>query len=258
MIRALSPQLLMPLVPEEQALRVLGAPGRKALGEKFTLVSWNISKARRRGWLDDLSLLCADADILALQEAVLHGDRPHDFHLNSGFEWVMGQSFAQRWRGRTNGVKTGARVAALSRRMIRSRDNEPLLRLPKAALATTYALKSGAALLVLNIHAVNFVSARKFARQIAQIEEALSAHDGPAIVAGDFNTWNPRRRAILRAAAHDCRLERVPVAAPRWRHLNQVLDHVYYRGVELVQAWAVLNVKSSDHVPLRVEFAQQC
>jgi len=257
MIRALSPRLLMPLVPEADAVRVLGTPGRKALGDSFTLVSWNMSKARRRGWLEDLTLLCADADIMALQEAVLHGDRPHDFHLKSGFEWVMGQSFAQRWRGRTNGVKTGARVVSLFRRMIRSRDHEPLLRLPKTTLATAYALRSGEPLLVLNIHAVNFVSARKFARQIAQIQEALDAHDGPAVVAGDFNTWNPRRRAILRAAAHDCRLTRVPVAAPRWRHLNQVLDHVYYRGVELVQAWAVLNVKSSDHVPLRVEFKQE-
>ncbi len=257
MIRSLRSRLPVRVIPEDSAVRVLGEPGHTSLGKRFTLISWNMSKARKRSWLDDLKLLATDADILALQEAILHGDRPHTFHLSSGFVWVMGQSFAHRWRGTTSGVKTGSRVPAISQRMIRSRDQEPLLRLPKTILATEYALKRPKAnLLVLNIHAINFVSARKFSRQIAQIKEAVGLHVGPAIVAGDFNTWNPRRRSILRAAVKDLQLSRVPVAAPQWRHLNQVLDHVFYRGLELVNAWAVLNVKSSDHIPLQVEFEQ--
>jgi endonuclease/exonuclease/phosphatase (EEP) superfamily protein YafD len=255
-LRVPAPHQIYRLIPDDDTVRVLGVASRKALGERFTIVSWNMHKARKRSWLDDLTLLASDADFVLLQEAVLHGNRPHAFHLESGFEWVMGQNFSHRLRGnRTSGVKTGSRIASVSRQLLRSPDHEPLMRLPKTILATAYNLKAPEeVLLVLNIHAVNFVSAQKFSRQIEQLNGIMQHHHGPMILAGDFNTWNPRRRAILFRATAQHRLRRVPIGAPRWRHLGQVLDHVFYRGIVLKNAWAVLSVKSSDHIPLKVEF----
>ncbi|MSO97994.1 MAG: endonuclease/exonuclease/phosphatase family protein [Rhodospirillaceae bacterium] len=256
MIRMPGPHQMYRLIPDDDSVRILGQANRKSLGRRFTLVSWNMHKARKRAWLDDLTLLCEDADFVLLQEAVLHGDRPHAFHLESGFEWVMGQNFAHRLRGgRTSGVKTGSRIASISHQVLRSADHEPFIRLPKTILATAYNLKApDETLLLLNIHAVNFVSAIKFSRQIEQLKFVIEQHRGSVILAGDFNTWNPRRRKILFRAVAQFELHRVPVAAPLWRHLGQVLDHVFYRGVVLKKAWAVLNVKSSDHIPLKVEF----
>ena len=47
----------------------------------------------------------------------------------------------------------------------------------------------------------------------------------------------------------------MPVAAPQLRHFNQVLDHVFYRGMKFLNSRALVHVKSSDHVPLWAEFA---
>ncbi|MDX2145455.1 MAG: endonuclease/exonuclease/phosphatase family protein [Rhodospirillaceae bacterium] len=243
------------IVPEDDALRILGKASRKSLGNRFTLISWNMYKARRRRWLEDLTQMAEQADFILLQEAVLHGDREHPFHVSSGFEWIMGQNFAYQSRPVTSGVKTGSRIAALSRRMVRSRDREPMIDLPKTILATEYdILNSDGNLLLINIHAVNIVSAKKFTRQVEQVEGMIENHRGPVILAGDFNTWNRRRQSIVFKAVERHGLQRVPVAAPQWRHLNQVLDHVFYRGVTLRSAAALLNVRSSDHIPLKVEF----
>jgi endonuclease/exonuclease/phosphatase (EEP) superfamily protein YafD len=243
------------IVPEDAALRILGQASRKSLGQHFSLVSWNMYKARKRGWLEDLTMLAADADFVLLQEAVLHGDKPHPFHVTSGFEWVMGQSFAYQSRGITSGVKTGSRIAAIKRHMIRSQDREPLIGLHKTIVATEYdILNTAGNLLLLNIHAVNIVSSRKFSRQIDQLMSLMDLHKGPIVLAGDFNTWNVKRRSILAKAVGQHHLMRVPVAAPQWRHLNQVLDHIFYRGLTLKSAAALLHIRSSDHIPLRVEF----
>lgn len=259
MIRVPVAHRIYRLIPDELAVRILGQASRKSLGKKFTLVSWNMFKARKRNWLEDITLVAQDADFVLLQEAVLHGDKAHPFHLDSGFEWVMGQNFAHRLKqGRTSGVKTGSRIASVAQRMFRSPDLEPVIRLPKTILATEYDIRGqGENLLLLNIHAVNFVSAQKFARQIDQLVAVIKVHIGPIILAGDFNTWNPRRMSILFQAVEACRLQHVPIAAPRWHHLGQALDHVFYRGVQFKNAWAMLNIKSSDHIPLRVEFEQE-
>jgi endonuclease/exonuclease/phosphatase (EEP) superfamily protein YafD len=245
------------IVPEDDAVRVLGQATRRSLANRFTLICWNMYKARKRGWLEDLTQLADRADFIVLQEAVLHDDRAHPFHVASGFEWVMGQNFAYVSRAVTSGVKTGSRIAALSRHILRTADHEPVIALPKTMLATEYdILNSEGHLLIINVHAVNIVSAKKFARQVEQLEAIVAKHRGPVILAGDFNTWNKRRRAILFRAVKAHGLARVPVAAPRWRHLNQVLDHVFYRGLVMKSAAALLNIRSSDHIPLLVEFEQ--
>ncbi len=257
MIRALSRKNLYRIVPEDDSVRVLGQATRKSLGQHFTMICWNMYKASRRGWLDDLTMMVADADFVLLQEAMLHGDKAHPFHVASGFEWVMAQNFAYRSTAATSGVKTGSRIAAIKRTILRSPDREPIIDLPKTVLATEYdILNTSGNLLVLNIHAINITSSRKFGRQVAQLEAILDAHKGPVILAGDFNTWNPKRRHILFGAVEAYDLHRVPVGAPQWRHLNQVLDHVFYRGMKLKSATCMQNIRSSDHIPLRVEFEQ--
>ncbi|MBL8629938.1 MAG: endonuclease/exonuclease/phosphatase family protein [Rhodospirillaceae bacterium] len=257
MIRVLNRKNAYRIVPEDDAVRVLGQATRKSLGHHFTMICWNMYKASRRGWLEDLTTLSADADFVLLQEAMLHGDKAHPFHVSSGFEWVMAQNFAYRSTAVTSGVKTGSRIAALSRRILRSPDREPIIDLPKMMLATEYdILNTSGNLLIINIHAINITSSRKFGRQVAQLEAVLDAHKGPVILAGDFNTWNQNRRWILFDAMENHHLNHVPIGAPQWRHLNQVLDHVFYRGMVLKTATCMQHIRSSDHIPLRVEFEQ--
>ncbi|MCB2106208.1 MAG: endonuclease/exonuclease/phosphatase family protein [Rhodobacteraceae bacterium] len=256
LIRALTKSaFIVRPVAEESAVRHLGRPSRGELPDRFCLISWNISKARHSNWLQNIAAVAGHADFVLLQEAVLHGDRAHQFHESSGFEWVMAQSFMQRDRHVTTGLKTGSRVPCVDRVMVRSLTLEPLYDSPKTLLATRYALPGGRKdLVIVNIHAVNFVSTRSFAHQIAQLTDLMRAHDGPMIVAGDFNTWNPRRTRMLFATAQQHGLVRAPVRTKNWRHMNLVLDHIFFRGFELERASAMVEIKGSDHVPLKAEF----
>ena len=218
------------------------------------MISWNMFKARRRGCMPDLTALTAGVELVALQEAVLHGGLAHPFHLASGLEWIMAENLGTARQAITTGPKTGSRVAALTSHAVRSLDHEPFIRTPKTFLLTSYPF-GGKSLLVLNVHAINMVSTAKFARQVEQIIGPVAAHKGPCIVAGDFNTWNAARWHLLLNAMTGVGLTRVPAAAPQLRHFNQVLDHVFYRDLKLLNARPLMHVKSSDHVPLWAEFA---
>ena len=92
------------------------------------------------------------------------------------------------------------------------------------------------------------------ASAIQQAAAILARCQSPVIIAGDFNTWNEPRWHLLLKAMANTGLTRAPVAAPQWRHFNQTLDHVFYRGVRLIGARALTHVRSSDHIPLAADF----
>jgi endonuclease/exonuclease/phosphatase (EEP) superfamily protein YafD len=251
--RSYRPSLWFQPLPEGQALR-LGAPSAEKLGARVRMVCWNVFKVVRAGALADLAALSAEADLVLLQEAVLQGAQPQPLHLTSGLEWIMAETLGHQRRGITTGPKTGCRVTALEATGLRAADPEPILRTPKASLLTRYATEAGP-LTVINVHAVNFVPLAKYERQIEQIVK-LAVGKGPLIVGGDFNTWNPARRRVLMCAMEAIGLTQVPVAAPRrWRHFGQQLDHVFTRGLKPIEARPLAHIVSSDHIPLRVEFA---
>ena len=240
--------------PEDNCLKRLGEASTVDFGATLKLISWNIFKSQRRGWLADLTAIATGADLVLLQEAVLHGGVAHPFHIASGLEWIMVENLRSMREHLTTGPKTGCRVAASAAASVRSRDLEPIMRTPKSFLQTEYPMKDGQRLLVLNVHAINLVSHAKFARQVEQMVAPAAAHQGPCIIAGDFNTWNEPRWHLLQWAMHGAGMIRAPVAAPQWRHLKQTLDHVFYRGVRLINASALTHVRSSDHIPLMAEF----
>ena len=241
-------------LPETQALR-LGTPTVERLGERIRMVCWNVFKVVRGGALADIAALSAETDLMLLQEAVLHGAQPHVLHLTSGLEWIMAETLGHARRGITTGPKTGCRAPCTAIASLRSLDQEPILGTPKASLLTRYPTARGP-LTVINVHAVNFVPLAKFARQVAQVVELAAGDKGSLVVGGDFNTWNPARHRVLMDAMHAAGLERVPVTVPRrWRHFGQQLDHVFIRGLKVVAARPLAHIVSSDHIPLRVEFA---
>ena len=241
-------------LPDSAPLKRLGEASASSYGATLKMISWNMFKARRKGCMPDLTSLSAGVELALLQEAVLYGGLAHPFHLASGLEWIMAENLGTAQQAITTGPKTGSRVAALSSHVIRTLDSEPFIGTPKTFLQTTYPF-GGECLLVLNVHAINLVSTAKFARQVEQMTAPVAAHQGPCIVAGDFNTWNAARWHLLLKAMADVGLTRVLAAAPQWRHFNQVLDHVFYRGLRLMSARPLVHVKSSDHVPLWAEFA---
>jgi endonuclease/exonuclease/phosphatase (EEP) superfamily protein YafD len=81
----------------------------------------------------------------------------------------------------------------------------------------------------------------------------LERHDGPAILAGDFNTWSEARHEVLVEIASRLNLRSVVLDPDGSRlALGRHLDHFYFRGFTLVRATSP-PVKSSDHNPILVE-----
>jgi len=241
--------------------RKLGEAPRAALGPTLNVVCWNMYKARNRGWLEDIAAVADNSDLVLLQEAVLHDNVPHAFHLSSGLEWYMSENLGDLRRKITTGPKTGSRAPAISAHAVRTVDKE-IIGTPKSMLVTRYPFAPAGApsdalvtLLVVNVHAINVVSTRKFARHVEQMVAAVKDHEGPVLVGGDFNTWNKPRRMLLWTAMMTLGLKHAPIdIPPRLGHLNQILDHVFYRGLNLLGAHPMLQVRSSDHIPLRLEF----
>ncbi len=242
----------------ENTLQIVGGVASSAfLDKKFNILVWNVYKGRMRGWEQDFRQLLEGKQIIMLQESVLNTRYDPIFHMAERYEWVMAKTFGHTHTKMTTGVKTGAVVKSTAQGFYISEDVEPVFRTPKMILATTYPIKgSEQPLLVVNMHAINFVSYEKFSRHIALIVKAVEKHEGPVILAGDFNTWSDLRYKSLQDIAAQMRLCEVKLSKRRTRlsHFNRHLDHLFYKGLELVGAEMLTNVITSDHFPITAEF----
>ena len=250
------------LIPElynsENTLQILGGVHAEAcLDKKFGILIWNVQKGRSRGWEHDFRKLIEGKEIILLQESVLNTRYDPIFETPEKFEWVMAKTFGHAQTKMTTGVKTGAIVKSTAQGFYISEDLEPVFNTPKMILATTYPIKkSEQPLLVVNMHAINFVSYEKFSRHIVLIVKAVERHEGPVILAGDFNTWSDLRYRSLQELTHKMGLTEVKLAKRRTRlsHFNRHLDHLFYNGLEFVEAQMLTKVITADHFPITAEF----
>ena len=131
---------------------------------------------------------------------------------------------------------------------------EPWLGTPKATGVTFHEVAGLVEpLLAVNLHAVNFaMGIKEYREQIHLIKDLVTHHEGPILVAGDLNTWRPRRQQLVDDFMQEHGLHPV-VFSPdnRTRVFGRVLDHVYIRGLEAEHAEAI-EVSTSDHNALRM------
>jgi endonuclease/exonuclease/phosphatase (EEP) superfamily protein YafD len=132
-----------------------------------------------------------------------------------------------------------------------------LIRVPKIGLAVTYPLAGlQARLLVVNIHMVNFtITTQAMQHQLEALQDIIRNHQGPVVVAGDFNTWNSKRETLVLQKMADLGLQAVTFAPDnRVEFFNRKVDNVFYRGLQVKKSLSH-QVSSSDHNPLEVHFA---
>jgi len=217
----------------------------------FFLLSWNVLKGKREGWQEDLQRLGADADLLLLQEALLHDE--FYCHLGQRLDWHVTEGY--RHFNRQSGILTASVVG--SHRKQSFVHKEPIFRTPKAALITEYSLLDHPhTLLVANIHAINFTwGVFRFHQQLNEVFSTIAAHQGPVVLAGDFNVWRGKRMQLLRALVADARLIEVDFLKDcRKSAFNYQLDHIFYRGLRKRES-AVHAVSTSDHNPITAIFS---
>jgi len=221
--------------------------------DEINLLIWNTHKGQGAGWLEEFAALSAGQDLIVLQEAYLR-DGLRDLLLRRMLSWNLATTFT-RYQIET-GVMTVSQVTPESACV--QRTMEPLLSLPKSTLISRFPIEgSSETLLVGNIHAINFsLGTAAFRSQLNRLAAMLDEHDGPMIVAGDFNNWNQTRSNVLDHVLVETRsLQKVTFDDKSPREIfGRPVDHVYYRGLTLL-ASEVLETDTSDHDPIWVRFS---
>jgi len=229
--------------------RTRGMAAAEALdGNAIHLLTWNVHKQDDPGWDGDLARFAAANDIVLLQEAVLRPDLRKVIE-SAGMRWVMASSFI--YSDVDIGVGTGSRKVPLE--SCTQRVTEPLIRIPKSGIITWYRLAGrDDTLAVVNVHAINFaILLGGYREQLESLGKALEDHPGPIVFAGDLNTWTDARNEVMRAVAQRLGLTEIEYGEDRRTlFMGKQLDHIYVRGLEVVEA-AAIPVKSSDHNPVR-------
>lgn len=213
---------------------------------EIRLLNWNVQKKRDLGWRSDFDRLAGNSDLVLMQEASLGGLADSNFANGRHWSFAPGHST----QNSITGVLTLSRSEPLARCTFTS--IEPWLRTPKATSIAAFALEGrDETLLVVNLHAVNFsFGLSDYKHQFHQIGRLLQGHEGPVILAGDFNTWHKRRMQVVDSLAESLDLQPVTFDDDtRMRFFGSALDHIYVRQLQLVNA-ETATVHTSDHNPL--------
>ncbi len=217
----------------------------------FSVLNWNIYKGNREKWKDDFSNFAMEQDIVLLQEALLN-DELKTILKNRGLSWHLNTAFY--YDDFETGVLTASRISSGYHCALRA--TEPVIRTPKTAMISRYPLAGmSQQLLVANIHGINFTLGMKSYRmQMTAVEEILADHDGPIVLAGDFNNWSDERTRVLLDIMQRLSLKQLPYRNHnRTLVLGSAIDHVFYRGLEVIHN-VTHHVTSSDHNPITVTF----
>jgi endonuclease/exonuclease/phosphatase (EEP) superfamily protein YafD len=118
-----------------------------------------------------------------------------------------------------------------------------------------YQLTESTRLMIANVHST---LVRSLGRALIEIEKLLdqtTRHDGPLIVAGDFNTFQGRYFQQLETLMAAKGLVNVHVPSDPRKPQLQKLDHIFVRGLLVEKARVDSRYVSSDHYPLVAHFA---
>jgi endonuclease/exonuclease/phosphatase (EEP) superfamily protein YafD len=222
------------------------------LAPPFDIVSWNIHKSVHADWATDLLAIAGDSQLTFLQEASPES-RPGELRPTG----PLYQSFAEGYV--TDTQRTGVMTLSTSAPAMQCNFSrvEPWLGTRKAATVTEHVLSGHAErLLSINLHAVNFTfGLLDLQQQLQPIELLLSRHRGPAILAGDFNTWSEARQRLVDRLLSRYGLQPLRFEPDlRTRVLGRPLDHIYVRGL-VAEHTEVIPVRSSDHNALRARLS---
>ncbi|WP_375751073.1 endonuclease/exonuclease/phosphatase family protein [Vibrio sp. HN007] len=228
-------------------------PEAKVLDKRgeINILVWNIYKQNRETAMSQLSTYSAGSQLLLLQEASLNNELK---------QWITSRDWDSNLVRAFDAFDTSAGVVSLSSSLPLKAcayiEKEPLLRLPKSALYTRYPLENGQELAVINVHAINFtIGTETYAHQLEVLQEAVQQHQGPLILAGDFNTWSDNRLEALKRITRELQLSEVKMEPDNRKTFitGLPLDHVFYKNLTLINAEAPIT-DASDHNPILVRF----
>ncbi len=217
----------------------------------FSILVWNIFKQKRADCIQVLEEYADQTALILLQEAQ---NTAQLLNFITQYNKVADQVPAYSFNDIFAGVMTISNH--LPQCAISFREKEPLIRVPKSALITIYPIANSVdQLLVANVHAVNFsIGVKIYHQQIRMLVNRIQQHQGPVILAGDFNSWSQQRLSLLYQLIYSIGLNAVNFPIDdRKTFMGRPLDYVFYRGLQLDSA-KIICTHTSDHNPLLVHF----
>lgn len=222
---------------------------REITQKTFRLLVWNLHKGQDAGWQQALNRLAQGRDLLLLQEVLNTQELATQY--SSRFPTALYAS-AFAYLQQQSGVEILSQFAPHF--YCAGAKSEPWIRIPKVGAAMSLPLSNGQALLLVNVHLINFeINPTAYEAQLRTLMQLVSQHQGPLVLSGDFNSWNGYRAQIIRKVINEFGLEEVSFAQDhRLRFLGNPLDHIFVRGLNVLNA-TTEPTESSDHAPLLLE-----
>ena len=222
---------------------------REITQKTFRLLVWNLHKGQDAGWQQALNRFAQGRDLLLLQEVLNTQELATQY--SSRFPTALYAS-AFAYLQQQSGVEILSQFAP--RFYCAGSKSEPWIRIPKVGAAMSLPLPHGQALLLVNVHLINFeINPTTYEEQLRTLMQLVSQHQGPLVLSGDFNSWNGYRAQIIRKVINEFGLEEVSFEQDhRLRFLGNPLDHIFVRGLNVLNA-TTEPTESSDHAPLLLE-----
>lgn len=190
-------------------------------------------------------------DLLLFQEANFKSDKTcilSEFAIDAAANLEFG--------GKFYGVLTASMTESQKSQAFLSQGKESLIGPHKSLLLSQFSFKDGTKLLVLNVHAINFRENQRYGIEVDNFLQYVKGHQGPMIIAGDFNSWNKKRMKKLLEMQ-----ELLSLHAISFREKGKIksfmgypLDYIFYRGLELLDSAVIDSKQLSDHNPLFAQF----
>lgn len=220
------------------------------ISPEFSVITWNAHKLTDRNFMPDLIQLSHETDVILIQEAMHNSDLQNTLATKFDFSFSFNKSFCTSDKQAT-GVMNASRYLLQNSSTLVSPDLEPITNTPKVSGYSAVRVPEIGIVHIINTHGLNFDIGSKFDNQINKLAQFIQALEGPVIWAGDFNTWSARRQKHLDKKAKELGLTHL---RPATDNRSQKLDHVYIRGLEVIDIQILENIRSSDHLPLKAIF----
>lgn len=245
-------------VPIERAHQTSGYATEEALNPaKIRVLVWNIFRAKKESWDEEFQRFGADKNLFLIQEFFQSPRFLEAINSFSMVRWDLGLTYLYRLQ---DGAGTGNMVGSSTEPSLvlikHSSCHEPVLHTPKAMAISKYPLLGKKEeLLVISVHAINFTRNKCFQDHIQQALDEIIKHEGPVLLAGDFNTHHRARVSYLMKAISQVGLRPVKFIDGhlRMKFGKHFLDHTFVRGLDVKEARVFGDSVGSDHKPMVLE-----
>lgn len=244
-----------PVPGDKDVIQNFGFPSQASLSKRMNILVWNLHKGEDEAFATDFIELAHKKDLILGQEMFLSpgmksvfGSFPQ-YYFTAATSFFIGEEFTP------TGVATASPVSPASVNFVRTQTLEPIVNSPKVTLVSRYPIKlSTQVLTVVNTHGINFVDNNSYRKEINRIYEAIKGFPSPLIIAGDFNTWNEERNAILADLCKKLKLRAANFFPDhRMRFNKHPLDHfLYTEDLRVIEAKVEGFYQGSDHKPLEL------